>query len=55
MYQRYFYNVNGLHKKDFADLKSSIFEIRFTREKGTWEERSVILEMTAQSHHITQL
>lgn len=48
----YFYNANGCHKKDFVGFKSRIFEIVFIRETG--DMRSITLELTAQSHHITQ-
>lgn len=48
----YFYNANGCHKKDFVGFKSRISEIVFTRETG--DKRSITLELTAQSHHITQ-
>lgn len=33
--QMYFYTANGFHKKDFSDLKPSIFMIRFIRDRGT--------------------
>ena len=48
----YFYNANGCHKKDFVGFKPRIFEIVFIRETG--DMRSITLELTAQSHHITQ-
>lgn len=38
------YNTNELHKKDFADLKSSIFKVEFITEREDLR-RSITLEL----------
>lgn len=41
----YFYNANGFHRKDFADLKSSTFKIGFIRESGNLRRKKYNFEI----------